>query len=160
MMNNRTRQILRCFLYDLVQLLIRLQGDLFADTGDGAPVGESQPVEAAATAFPAPAAPDNEPPCGIVWFDETTRTMYWEGGSYTFTYHRRHRFAFVLLLWEQLGQHVSAEELAAAFFDRANWKWDSIRRYGERVQRGDLDQTNCPFCIRVDTEGFTLILLQ
>ena len=158
MLNNRTRQILRCFLYDLVKLLMRLQGDLFPDTVAAAPVGEGQPVEAAIV-FPTQVAPDNEPPRGIVLFDEATRTMSWKGGSYTFTNRKWRRFEFILLLWEHQGKCVSAEELAnAMLFDKENWKWPSIRRYGIRVQQGDLDRIDCPFRIRVDQEGFTLIL--
>ena len=158
MMNIRTRQILRCFLYDLVQLLLRLYSDLFSGTDGIAPVGEGKPVEAAIV-FPTQAAPDNEPPRGIVLFDEATRTMSWKGGSYTFTNRKWRRFEFILLLWERQGKCVSAEELAGAMlFDKENWKWASIRRYGIRVQQGDLDRIDCPFRIRVDKEGFTLML--
>jgi len=155
MMNNRTRDALMCFLDTLINLHVRLQHDLF---GNVAPVDKGQPVEAVTTTCQTQATANNEVPLGIVWFDEALRTMYWEGGSYTFTYRKWRRFEFILLLWEHQGTCVSAEELANAMFDKENWKWPSIRRYGIRVQQGDLDRIDCPFRIRVDKEGFTLIL--
>jgi len=94
---------------------------------------------------------------GNLEFDDAHRRIYWNGGSCPFTYRKAKRYDFVFLLWERVGEHVPAEEVVASLFDKAHWKWTSVRRFGIRVQEDDLDPHNCPFRIRIDAEGFTLL---
>ena len=90
-------------------------------------------------------------------FDEARRRILWDGGDCPFNYRKRDRYTFIQLLWEHLGEYVTAEDIIRVFPTKEKQKWSSLRRFGKRIQEDDLGPKNCPFYIRIESEGFTLI---
>ena len=100
-----------------------------------------------------------EPEDGELMFDDARRRIVWRGGEYHFSYRKRYRFIFLKLLWEHLHDYVTAEDVIRVLPEKERQKWPSLRRFGKRIQWEDLGPKNCPFYIRIETEGFTLMPL-
>jgi len=119
----------------------------------------SQYAEKTASPPPEMRSAPSEPWYGEITFDEAQRRIVWKGGEYRFSYRKRYRFLFLKLLWENLEDYVTAEDVIRALPEKERQKWASIRRFGKRVQGEDIGPKNCPFYIRIETEGFTLMPL-
>ena len=94
-----------------------------------------------------------------VEFKEPLRCIRHNGVDYLYKPRKARRYAFILFLWERVGELVSAEELAYALFDHAYYNWATIRRYGQRVQQYEVSPKNFPFYLQQEGEGFRLIML-
>ena len=92
-------------------------------------------------------------------FDEARREVRYQGRTWTFTNRKSRRFLFLMILFQRLGEYVSAEDIATTFYQVAQYSWPTLRRYGVRVQEDDLGAKDFPFTIRVEAEGFTLLPL-
>ena len=126
------------FLDQLIKLIVQLKGNLTSEDEKNTETPD-QPT--------------------LLEFNEALRCVYWHGGHYQFTYRKAKRYEVVVFLHERAEQYVSAEEIAAKFFDIANWEWHNVRRYVKRIQEEDVGPKKMPFFIRVEPEGFTLFRL-
>lgn len=112
------------------------------------------------TPEPGPAPPlEPDEADDLPLFDEARREVRYQGRTWTFTNRKSRRFHFLMILFQRLGEYVSAEDVATAFYQVAQYSWPTLRRYGVRVQEDDLGVKDFPFTIRVEAEGFTLLPL-